>query len=98
MMPTKSRQDKEQNKERDGKFDNLQISQIKKFSSHIYIMTFKSLTLIFYQTYWWLGLPSPFGGRNYNLEEVILTALSIFDIGHIDINSSFKLQLKSFMT
>jgi len=22
------------------------------------------------QTYWWLGLPSPFGGRNYNLEEI----------------------------
>ena len=20
--------------------------------------------------YWWLGLPSPFGGKNYNLEEV----------------------------
>merc|ERR1711983_270729 len=24
------------------------------------------------QTYWWLGLPSPFGGRNYNLEEPCL--------------------------
>ena len=22
--------------------------------------------------YWWLGLPSPFGGRNYNLEQVRL--------------------------
>jgi len=22
------------------------------------------------QIYWWLGLPSPFGGRNYNLEEI----------------------------
>jgi len=22
------------------------------------------------QDYWWLGLPSPFGGRNYNLEEI----------------------------
>ena len=27
------------------------------------------MTMIF-QDYWWLGLPSPFGGRNYNLEEV----------------------------
>ena len=23
-----------------------------------------------FKDYWWLGLPSPFGGRNYNLEEV----------------------------
>ena len=25
--------------------------------------------------YWWLGLESPFGGRNYNLEEVGLWSL-----------------------
>ena len=32
------------------------------------------LTVLAQQTqdyqYWWLGLQSPFGGRNYNLEEV----------------------------
>ena len=33
------------------------------------------LTVLAQQTqdyqYWWLGLQSPFGGRNYNLEEVL---------------------------
>lgn len=25
--------------------------------------------------YWWLGLPNPFGGRNYNFDEVRVQAL-----------------------
>ena len=33
-----------------------------------------ALTVLAQQTrdyqYWWLGLESPFGGRNYNLEQV----------------------------
>ena len=37
-------------------------------------MLHSSLTVLAQQTqdyqYWWLGLESPFGGRNYNLEQV----------------------------
>ena len=38
------------------------------------LMLCTRLTVLTQQTqdyqYWWLGLQSPFGGRNYNLEEV----------------------------
>ena len=38
------------------------------------MMLATGLTVLAQQTqdyqYWWLGLQSPFGGRNYNLEEV----------------------------
>ena len=42
-----------------------QKSQVsRRINIHASIMT------MIFQDYWWLGLPSPFGGRNYNLEEV----------------------------